>query len=186
MVHQSTANRDPAVAQQIGRDYALKKLETFDGAREVAFTMISRVPKSQLSAFIASAIQINGNLGFLDKILDDISPVGQLRKLAIQTVSNQAYENAFAGDAQRSVASLTVPVPDLIYCDNEQVDATLRSRIDGLGLNFASYSHYCVHRNLLKEFCDGLRCAGVTIKPAFYDALKRAEDAACQKFGIPF
>ena len=172
MTHQSTANRDPAVAQQIGRDYARSLLLTRAGATEVAYTLLSRVPSVKLAGYIADAISLG--------ITEDLC------ELAIQTVSNQAYENAFAGDAQRSVASLTVPVPTLDYCDNEQVDATLRSRIDGLGLNFASYSHYCVHRNLLKEFCDGLRCAGAVIKPAFFDALKRAEDAACQKFGIPF
>lgn len=172
MTHQSTANRDPAVAQQVGRDYARSLLLTRAGATEVAYTLLRRVPSVQLAAHIADTIALG--------VTDDLC------ELAIQTISNQAYENAFAGDAQRSVASLTVPVPDLIYCDNEQVDATLRSRIDGLGLNFASYSHYAVHRNLLREFCDGLRCAGMTIKPAFYDALKRAEDAAGEKFGIPF
>lgn len=184
MTHQSTANRDPAVAQQVGRDHALGLLKTKSGAMELAYTMLRRVPSVQLAGYIANVII---NYGAENDAVDcKLEAVENLRQLAIQTVGNQAYENAFAGDAQRSVASLTVPVPDLIYCDNEQVDATLRSRIDGLGLNFASYSHYTVHRNLLKEFCDGLRCAGMTIKPAFYDALKRAEDAAGEKFGIPF
>lgn len=184
MTHQSTANRDPAVAQQVGRNHAQRMLSCGSGSMEVAYTLLSRVPRFQLTVYIANII---ANYGAEDDATDHkLEAIENLRQLAIQTVSNQAYENAFAGDAQRSVASLTVPVPALEYCDNEQVDATLRSRIDGLGLNFASYSHYTVHRNLLKEFCDGLRCAGVTIKPAFYDALKRAEDAACQKFGIPF
>jgi len=177
MTHQSTANRDPAVAQQIGRDYALELLSTESGAQEVAYTLLRRIPTQQLASYIGDIIGLHTGV---------YEPCKNLYDLAIQTVSNQAYENSFAGDAQRSVASLTVPVPTLEFCENEQVDATLRSRIDGLGLNFASYSHYCVHRNLLKEFCDGLRCAGVTIKPAFYDALKRAENTACEKFGIPF
>lgn len=177
MTHQSTANRDPAVAQQVGRDYALGLLQTREGAIEVAYTMLRRVPINQMAFYIGDII--GAHIGMYE-------PCKDLYSLAIQTVSNQAYENAFAGDAQRSVVSLTVPVPTLDFCDNEQVDATLHSRIDGLGLNFASYSHYCAHRNLLKEFCDGLRCAGMTLKPAFFDALKRAEDAACQKFGIPF
>lgn len=176
MTHQSTANRDPALAQQIGRDYAEQLLSTTHGATELAYTLLNRVPNAKLAVYIADVIAMCACA----------QDVQALRQLAIQTASNQAYENAFATDLQRSVASLTVPVPTLEYCDNEQVDATLRSRIDGLGLNFASYSHYCVHRNLLKEFCDGLRCAGAVIKPAFFDALKRAEDAACQKFGIPF
>ena len=179
MAHQSTANRDPAVAQQIGRDYALGLLKTKSGAMELAYTMLRRANTVNLAAYIGSVILTR----------DDGSrsiAIHYLQQMAIQTASNQAYENAFAGDALRAVASLTVPVPALDYCDNEQVDATLRSRIDGLGLNFASYSHYTVHRNLLKEFCDGLRCAGMTLKPAFFDALKRAEDAACERFGIPF
>lgn len=183
MTHQSTANRDPALAQKIGRDYARSLLLTRVGATEVAYTLLSRVPSVTLTGYLADLIM---DVYGVDAVHQRFDQLESLRQLAIQTASNQAYENSFAGDAQRSVASLTVPVPDLIYCDNEQVDATLRSRIDGLGLNFASYSHYCVHRNMLKEFCDGLRCAGAVIKPAFYDALKRAEDAACQKFGIPF
>jgi hypothetical protein len=183
MTHQSTANRDPAVAQQIGRDYALGLLKTKSGAMELAYTMLRRANTVNLAAYIGSVILTCDDADSADS---RSIAIHYLQQMAIQTVSNQAYENAFAGDAQRSVASLTVPVPTLDYCDNEQVDATLRSRIDGLGLNFASYNHYCTHRNLLREFCDGLRCAGATIKPAFYDALKRAEDAACQKFGIPF
>lgn len=183
MTHQSTANRDPAVAQQIGRDYARSLLLTRVGATEVVYTLLSRVPSVTLAGYLADLIM---DVYGVDAVHQRFDQLESLRQLAIQTASNQAYENSFATDAQRSVASLTVPVPTLEYCDNEQVDATLRSRIDGLGLNFASYSHYCVHRNLLKEFCDGLRCAGVTIKPAFYDALKRAENAACEKFGIPF
>lgn len=184
MTHQSTANRDPAVAQQVGRDHAARMLSCSSGAEELAYTLLRRVPSVQLAGYIANVII---NYGAENDAVDcKLEAVENLRQLAIQTVGNQAYENAFAGDAQRSVASLTIPVPTLEFCDNEQVDATLRSRIDGLGLNFASYSHYAVHRNLLKEFCDGLRCAGMTLKPAFFDALKRAEDAACQKFGIPF
>lgn len=183
MTHQSTANRDPAVAQQIGRDYALGLLNTKKGALELAYSMLRRVPSVILAGYLSDLIM---DVGGVDAVHQRFDHLESLRQLAIRTASSQAYENAFAGDAMRSVASLTVPVPTLEFCNNEQVDATLRSRIDGLGLNFASYSHYCVHRNSLKEFCDGLRCAGMTLKPAFFDALKRAEDAACQKFGIPF
>ena len=48
MTHQSTANRDPAVAQQIGRDYARSLLLTKVGATEVAYTLLSRVPSVTL------------------------------------------------------------------------------------------------------------------------------------------
>lgn len=183
MTHQSTANRDPAVAQQIGRDYALGLLATVSGSVEVAYTMLRRVPNVQIAGYIANIISDCDDKGSVDRraVVAD-----HLRQLAIQAVSNQAYENAFAGDAQRSVASLTVPVPTLEFCDNEQVDATLRSRLDGLGIDYPTYQHFTNAYTLLREFVSGLRCAGVTIKPAFYDALKRAEDAACQKFGIPF
>jgi hypothetical protein len=183
MTHQSTANRDPAVAQQIGRDYALGLLNTKKGAVELAYSMLCRVPSVILAGYLADLIM---DVGGIDAVHQRFDHLESLRQLAIRTASNQAYENAFAGDAQRSVASLTVPVPTLEFCNNEQVDATLRSRLDGLGIDYPTYQHFTNAYTLLREFVSGLRCAGLIVTPAFYDALKRAEDTACQKFGIPF